>query len=68
MDSQSSSLIIIFGLLLLISAFFSATETAFTSFNRIRVKNLANNGDKKAQRTLSFADNFDQLLFYDFDR
>lgn len=62
MDSQSSTLIIIFGLLLLISAFFSATETAFTSFNRIRVKNLANNGNKKAQRTLSFADNFDQLL------
>jgi len=62
MDGHSITLIVIFAVLLLISAFFSATETAFTSFNRIRVKNLANNGDKKAQRTLSFSENFDQLL------
>lgn len=62
MDSHSSTLIIVFGLLLLISAFFSATETAFTSFNRIRVKNLANNGSKKAQRTLDLAERFDQVL------
>ena len=30
------------------SAYFSASETAFTSVNRIRIKNLANAGDKKA--------------------
>lgn len=28
------------------SAYFSATETAFTSVNRIRIKNLANDGNR----------------------
>ena len=31
------------------SAYFSATETAFTSLNRIRIKNLAGDGDKRRQ-------------------
>ena len=31
------------------SAYFSATETAFTSVNRIRIKNLANDGNRRAR-------------------
>jgi hypothetical protein len=34
------------------SAYFSATETAFTSINRIRLKNMANDGNKKAKEVL----------------
>ena len=30
------------------SGYFSATETAFTSLNRIRMKNMANDGNKRA--------------------
>ena len=44
------------------SAYFSATETAFSTFNKIRVKNLAEKGNKKAQAALKLADNYDTLL------
>ncbi|MBQ1448430.1 MAG: HlyC/CorC family transporter [Erysipelotrichaceae bacterium] len=55
---------IIFVLLLLIlgSAFFSAAETAFNSLNRIKLKNLANSGDVKAERTLELVDNYGALI------
>lgn len=44
------------------SAYFSATETAFTSFNKIRLKNMAGDGDKKAKDVLEIYDNYDNLL------
>lgn len=44
------------------SAFFSATETAFTSINKIRLKNMANDGDKKAERVLQLEEDYDKLL------
>ena len=44
------------------SAYFSATETAFTSLNRIRLKNMANDGDKRAKEVLELAENYDNLL------
>lgn len=55
----SIGLIIVF---LILSAYFSATETAFTSINRIRLKNLANDGNKKAKRVLELEENYDNLL------
>jgi Mg2+/Co2+ transporter CorB len=33
---------------IIFSAYFSATETAFSTFNKIRIKNLAEKGNKKA--------------------
>ena len=47
---------------LIMSAYFSATETAFTTLNKIRVKNLAEKGNKKAALALKLADNYDTLL------
>ena len=44
------------------SAYFSATETAFSTFNRIRMKNLAEKGNKNAARVIKLADNYDTLL------
>ena len=44
------------------SAYFSATETAFNTFNKIRVKNLAEKGNKKAVRALELAENYDTLI------
>ena len=47
---------------LIIYAYFSATETAFTSFNKIKIKMLAEKGNKRAQLALDLADNFDTLI------
>jgi CBS domain containing-hemolysin-like protein len=62
MDSFSLGIIISLGLLLLSSAFFSASETAFSSLNRIKLKHLAGQGHKRAALTLSLAENYDRLL------
>lgn len=62
MDSQTTNLILIFAVLLAMSAYFSATETAFSSLNRIRLKNMANSGNKKAIQTLLFSEDFDRVL------
>ena len=48
--------------MILLSAFFSSTETAFSSANKIKLKNLIQNGHKRAVRTLKYADNFDELI------
>ena len=44
------------------SAYFSATETAFTSLNRIRLKSKADAGDRRAARALALVDKYDNLL------
>lgn len=62
MDSDSIRYIIFLGLLIAASGFFSASETAYTSLNRMRLKELAEDGDKKATLALSLADNYDTLL------
>lgn len=48
--------------LIALSAYFSATETAFTSLNRIRVKNMAGEGNKRAELVLQLEENYDKLL------
>ena len=55
-------LIIVLGLLILMSAYFSSTETAFSSVNRIRLKSMAGAGNKRAAMVLRMSDNFDRLL------
>lgn len=44
------------------SAFFSATETAYTTFNKIRMKNLAEKGDKRAKLVIRLEENYDKLI------
>ncbi len=58
--SIGTILIMIF--LIGMSAFFSSTETAFTSFNHARIKALARGGNKRARQALDLADNYDKLL------
>lgn len=48
--------------LLVLSSFFSATETAFTSFNKIKAKNLADDDNKAAEIVLELEDKYDKLL------
>ena len=49
-------------LLIFFSAYFSATETAFTSMNRIKLKTMAGDGDKKAEKVLELGEKYDKLL------
>ena len=49
-------------LCVVLSAYFSATETAFSTFNKIRVKNLAEKGNKRAIRALELSENYDTLI------
>ena len=62
MDSSSIGMLVALVILIAMSAYFSATETAFTSLNRIRMKNKADNGDRRAARTLELAEDYDKLL------
>ena len=62
MNDDTISSIILIAILLLCSAFFSATETAFSSLNRTRVRALAEKGNKRAQLTLELAEKYDKML------
>ena len=44
------------------SAYFSATETAFLSLNKTKLKTMIEKGNKKAEKTLSVAENYDKLI------
>lgn len=47
---------------IILSAYFSATETAFLSMNKTRVKALAEKGSKKAKLALKLSENYDKLI------
>lgn len=61
---SNNEIIMIFMLILLVlaSAMFSSIETAYSSSNRIRLKNYASDNNKKAQQVLEVLDNFDEFL------
>ena len=60
MDSLPLLLVIV--LCIVGSAYFSASETAFSTMNRIRIKNLADGGDSRAALALKLVDNYDKLI------
>ncbi len=62
MDPDSMQPILFMVVLVIFSAYFSATETAFSTFNRIRLKNLAEDGNRRAKLVLDLAENYDRLL------
>lgn len=61
MKSDLISLAIILACVVM-SGYFSATETAFSSLNRIRIKNMAEKGNKKAMLVKKLDDSYDSLL------
>ena len=62
MDSASIGMIVALVILVAFSAYFSATETAFTSLNRIRLKTKADNGNRAAERALAISEEYDKML------
>ena len=62
MDDGSMTLLAALVILVAFSAFFSASETAFSSLNQIRLKSRAEDGDKAAARVLAMSEQYDKLL------
>ncbi len=54
--------VILIALMLVCSAFFSAAETSFSTVNRIRLRNYADSGNKKALRALKIAEKYDKAI------
>ena len=61
MDEHIGTLVIIF-FMIVFSAFFSASETAYTSANKIRLRSKAENGKKSAARALKIIEKYDKTL------
>ena len=61
-DSNTITSMILMLVLVALSAYFSATETAFSTFNRLKLRTLAESGDKRARLALNVAEEYDRLL------
>lgn len=59
MDPASCILYILF---LLLSSYFAASETAYTAVSKVRMRTLADKGNKRAKRVLWISDRFDKTL------
>ena len=62
MDSSDVSQLIILLILLGLSAFFSSAETALTTVNRMRIRGLADEGNKRAKTVMNITDNSSKML------
>ena len=62
MELPGPSTYVTFVILLAFSAFFSASETALSSANKIRLKTRAEDGDRKAARALELIEGYDKTL------
>ena len=63
MPADAVPLLIAIIALVLLSGFFSSTETAYSCASRIKLRSLATNGNKRAEKTLNLAEEkFDTLI------
>lgn len=62
MDNVDIGKVILVLIMMIFSALFSSTETAYSSVNKIRLKNYAAQGDKRAAKALKLANKFDDVL------
>ena len=62
MDTDGVIQLLILIILLLLSGFFSSAETALTTGNRVRLKTLADEGNKRAQTALNVLDKYGKML------
>ena len=62
MDNQNLGRIILIIIAMIFSALFSSCETAFSSVKKIRLKNYAAQGDKRAEKALKIANSFEDAL------
>lgn len=62
MDISDAIQIFILIILIILSGFFSRTETAYTSVSRVKLRSMADDGNKQASRVLKILENYSSLL------
>lgn len=62
MDNSNTWKIVLVVVMMIFSALFSGTETAYSSVNKLRLKNYEAQGNKKASKALKLANRFDDVL------
>ena len=62
MDPSQIGLLIAILLCVVLSGFFSASETAFSTVNKVRLRTLETNGSKSAKKVLRMTEGYDRLL------
>ena len=62
MDNSDLWKIVLVIIMMVFSALFSSTETAYSSVNKLRLKNYEAQGNKKASKALRLANKFDEVL------
>ncbi|MBP3310135.1 MAG: HlyC/CorC family transporter [Ruminococcus sp.] len=62
MDNSDIIKIILVIVMMIFSALFSSTETAYSSVNKLRLKNYEAQGNKNAAKALKLANKFDEVL------
>lgn len=62
MGDSNTHLLIAIIILIILSGIFSATETAYSSLNHIRLRSLADAGSKRAKQTLALAEQYEIVL------
>ena len=62
MDGSEIGLLLTLVVLIVLSAFFSSTETAYSSLNMIRIKQMAKNGNKKAKTAFNNSKKFTAVI------
>ncbi len=62
MDTPGTSTYLALVFLVVCSAFFSASETALSTFNKVRMQNLAEKGNRKAKTALQLSEHYSKTL------
>ena len=62
MDPDSWMLLLVFGVLVLLSAYFAAAESSMVAANAIRIKNAASEGNKNAKIAERLLGRYDHML------
>lgn len=62
MDTAGVIQLLILLVLLILSGFFSSAETALTCANKVRIRSLAENGDKRALRVQTILESYSKIL------
>ena len=62
MDSTCIAILVALVIMVFLSAWFSSTETAYSSVNKIRLKSKSEDGNVRAQKALALLDQYDKLL------